>query len=255
MFKKIRIVVLLLILLWVALDALRTDSKAQAWKSSQYIYIYPIVASLDANTLAYTEKVSTEDWRDIEQFFNREAEQYGVNLTSPVRVYWGPKVTEAPPQLANGAGTLGVMWWSLQLRWWAWSHTPETKVKPDARIYVLYHPLQNNVALPHSIGIAKARLGLAHIFASNQMHGSNQVVVAHELLHIYGADDLYDARTNLPIFPQGYAEAEREPRYPQQFAEIMAGRIPISETEAQIPKSLSSVLIGAETAKSIGWIK
>jgi hypothetical protein len=147
------------------------------------------------------------------------------------------------------------MLWSLQLRWWAWRNTPETAVRPDARIYLQYHPAQDGVALPHSVGIAKARLGLANLFASDAMHGSNQVVIAHELLHIYGANDHYDLSNNQPLFPQGYAEPDLQPRWPQSKAEIMGGRIPVSENESMIPASLNEVLLGPETARSIGWLK
>jgi hypothetical protein len=35
----------------------------------------------------------------------------------------------------------------------------------------------------------------------------------------------------------------------------MAGRIPISSTEAETPESLRQVLIGPKTAREIGWTK
>ncbi|WP_348945003.1 hypothetical protein ABHF33_16660 [Chitinibacter sp. FCG-7] len=254
MFKKIRILVLVLILAWVALDAMRTENKAQAWESSQYIYLHPVFAGLDEDTMQYIKTQNTEQWQDIEQFFKREGESYGLKLGSPVRVFWGEPIKVAPPQLAAGGSMFNIMLWSLQLRWWAWRHTPNSRVKPDARIYMLYHPAENGVALPHSVGIAKARLGLAHLFASEKMHGSNQVVVTHELLHIYGANDHYDPANNQPLFPQGFAEPDLEPRFPQRLAEIMAGRIPLDESKAEMPKSLRDVLMGAETAKAIGWV-
>jgi hypothetical protein len=43
--------------------------------------------------------------------------------------------------------------------------------------------------------------------------------------------------------------------YPQSFAELMGGRIPVSSTEATTPESLQQVLIGAKTASEIGWRK
>ena len=43
--------------------------------------------------------------------------------------------------------------------------------------------------------------------------------------------------------------------YPQDFAELMAGRVPMSETKAEILRGLSQTLIGAKTAKEIGWLK
>jgi hypothetical protein len=35
----------------------------------------------------------------------------------------------------------------------------------------------------------------------------------------------------------------------------MAGRIPVSSTQAQTPESLQQVLIGPKTASEIGWQK
>ena len=81
------------------------------------------------------------------------------------------------------------------------------------------------------------------------MQGSNDTVIAHELLHTLGATDKYDLRTNQPTHPDGYAEPEREPLYPQSFAELMGGRIPVSDTESKMPESLQQVIVGAKTAQ------
>ncbi len=82
----------------------------------------------------------------------------------------------------------------------------------------------------------------------------NNVVIAHELLHTVGATDKYSPADNLPLFPIGYADPDRQPLYPQSMAEIMGGRIPVSETQAVIPKSLVQAMIGPQTALEINWI-
>jgi hypothetical protein len=41
--------------------------------------------------------------------------------------------------------------------------------------------------------------------------------------------------------------------HPQQFAEIMAGRTPVSEDKAVIPSGLHATLIGEKTAFEINW--
>ena len=38
-------------------------------------------------------------------------------------------------------------------------------------------------------------------------------------------------------------------------AEIMAGRIPLSESRAETPRILDETLIGAKTAQEISWVK
>ena len=87
------------------------------------------------------------------------------------------------------------------------------------------------------------------------MKGSNDTVIAHELLHTLGATDKYDLRSNQPAHPDGFAEPDREPLYPQSFAELMGGRIPVSSAESTTPESLQQVIVGAKTASEIGWRK
>jgi hypothetical protein len=86
------------------------------------------------------------------------------------------------------------------------------------------------------------------------MTSSNNVVIAHEILHTLGASDKYDAATLAPLFPDGYAEPERQPRFPQEFTEIMAGRLPVDVNTFEIPGSLDEVLIGDATALEIRWV-
>jgi hypothetical protein len=85
------------------------------------------------------------------------------------------------------------------------------------------------------------------------MAKQNNVVITHEFLHTLGATDHYDLATNLPLYPDGYADPDLKPLLPQRFAEIMAGRTPKSQTEAVIPESLDSVVIGSKTAMEINW--
>jgi hypothetical protein len=80
------------------------------------------------------------------------------------------------------------------------------------------------------------------------------VVIVHELLHTLGATDKYDPATSQPLFPEGYAEPDAKPLYPQRFAEIMAGRIAVSDDETEMPEGLARVVVGPETAREINWI-
>ena len=70
-------------------------------------------------------------------------------------------------------------------------------------------------------------MGVVHLFATRSQDDQNAIVTAHELLHTFGATDKY-AGSGAPLFPVGYAEPERVPRYPQRYAEIMAGRVPLA---------------------------
>ena len=123
------------------------------------------------------------------------------------------------------------------------------------RLFVVYHDPAVSPRLPHSTGLQKGLIGVVNAFADSDLEGSNNVVIAHELLHTLGATDKYDPNGNRPLFPDGYADPEARPRVPQRRAEIMAGRIPISETEAEIPADMTQVVIGAQTAREINWAR
>jgi len=77
------------------------------------------------------------------------------------------------------------------------------------------------------------------------------VVIAHEFLHTLGATDKYDRASAQPLAPDGLAEPDRSPLYPQKKAEIMGGRIPRTEDDAVVPQSLKYVVIGPLTAQEI----
>ncbi len=160
-----------------------------------------------------------------------------------------------PPLPPEHPSTLDAILWSLHLRWWAWRHDRIDGPKPQVRLFVLFHDPERMSALPHSTGLNKGRIGVIHAFASRPQRRQNAVVIAHELLHTFGASDKYDLATLQPIYPAGYAEPALSPRLPQSKAEIMGGRTPVDEQHAEIPASLADTVIGAETAQEIGLLR
>jgi hypothetical protein len=121
------------------------------------------------------------------------------------------------------------------------------------RMFVLFHDPSTLERAPDSHGLQKGLVGIVHAFAERSMAGSNDIVIAHELLHTAGASDKYDLATGAPLFPIGFADRNLKPPYPQEQAEIMAGRRPLSPTEADMPRSLSAEVVGPETALEIRW--
>jgi hypothetical protein len=151
---------------------------------------------------------------------------------------------------------LDVMLWSLRLRFYAarvaWNDPLPT---PDVQVFATYSPITPDaVALPDSVGLSKGLVAVAHLFGGRAARGSNEVVVAHELLHTLGATDKYEPGSGQPLVPQGLANPEQEPLYPQQSGEIMAGRIALAATTATVPEGLDQMLVGPLTAREIGWI-
>jgi hypothetical protein len=147
------------------------------------------------------------------------------------------------------------MLWSLEFRFWAWRHDTHKGPQPDVRLFVVYFDPAKSQTLTHSTGLQKGMLGIVNAFASADQEATNAVVIAHELLHTFGASDKYDPRTNAPSFPDGYADPDARPRYPQRQAEIMGGRIPVTETHSEIPRNLKRVVIGDKTAREINWVR
>ena len=253
MAKKVRIFLLLFVLLTVAVGSCQTRFRMTSWKRALNVVVFPINADGAPQTTAYISALGDESFEDIRRFMRDEAQQYGINLINPVDVYIGPEVGEVPPLPPVGGSIPSVMLWSLHLRYWAWRHGEHPILKPDIRIYALYHHPSTAQRLAHSVGLQKGLIGVANLFAVSKMTTDNNVVITHELLHTLGASDKYEPATNQPNYPVGYAEPERSPLYPQQFAEIMGGRIPVSPHSSNAPKALDMVLVGPQTALEIGW--
>ncbi len=126
---------------------------------------------------------------------------------------------------------------------------------PEIKVFVLYHAPGGEERLENSLGIRKGMFGVVHAYADYGLRPKNHVVIAHEILHTLGASDKYDPTTQLPEFPDGFADPEQTPLYPQQLAEIMGSRIPQSESSAAMPPSLDFTLIGDKTAQEIRWVE
>jgi len=256
MFKKIRIVVLLFVLFVVAMNAWRSRAQAVAWEHPLQVVVFPINGDASDVSARYIAGLTAEQVKPVDLFMAEQAKRYGVELSygqAPVRVALAPEVTSKPPMPPESGNVLAVMAWSLRLRYWAWKHGDTDGMPAQVRMFVVFHDPATHPRLAHSIGLEKGLIGVVNAFAAPEMAGQNNVVIAHELLHTVGATDKYDPATNLPRYPDGYAEPERSPRYPQTMAEIMGGRIPLSDTEATIPENLQYAAIGEATAKEIGW--
>ncbi len=251
MWRNVRIIILLVVLAAVANGAWYAKTRAASWTGTLRIAVYPIDADQSAATVEHIRALNRESFRDIEDFIEREAQRHGRDLTRPVSVSIAPEVRAHPPTPPHGGNVIEIAFWSLRLRYWAWQHDTYRGPKAHVRLFVIYHDPQRTQRVPHSLGLEKGMLGVVHAFASKEDNGSNNVVIAHELLHTLGATDKYDLSNSLPRFPDGYAEPERSPRYPQSKAEIMGGRIPIDAARVEVPASLNDVVVGTRTVMEI----
>ena len=251
--RNIRVAVLLFILLTVAVGTWQARVRTTSWDRALDVVVFPINADGTTQTAEYIRGLGDDAFEPIRTFMRDEAREYGISLLNPVDVYIGPEVDAMPPEPPVGASVPMVVLWSLHMRFWAWRHGEHPILRPDVRIYaLLYHPTTTQ-RLDHSVGLQKGLIGVAKLFAVPHMTAENNVIITHELLHTLGATDKYEPGTNQPLYPAGYAEPELVPLYPQSFAEIMGGRIPLSDAHSAPPEALDLVLIGPETASEIGW--
>jgi len=253
MWRLIRIFVLLTVLAFVALGAVVDRWRTTDWRQSLWVGVFPVNADGLESTDRYIGSLNAAQFRDIEEFFGREVRRYGVELDRPVHVELYPQRRERPPELAPDASLPGRMLWSLRARYYAWRVADDSLA--DIEVFVLYHDPARTAAVPHSLGLQKGLFGIVHAYADPAADATNDVVIAHEVMHALGASDKYDPVSSLPLFPQGYAEPGAEPLYPQPAAEIMAGRIALDADKASMPGSLADVVVGPETAAEVSWTR
>ena len=249
-----RITILLLILAFVAADSWLAKIRSTDWNDPIWVVVYPINGDGSAASRDYIAGLQQSVFLPVEKYMAEEAARYGLAISRPVEIKLGPTINESPPLPPAQDQQFDIMLWSLKLRYWS-AMNNDYDGPVDLKLYVRYFDPAAHARLPHSVGLQKGLVGIVNAFADNRYTGQNNVVITHEMLHLFGATDKYNMATNLPDYPHGFAEPDRFPLYPQQWAEIMGGRIPVSENRADIPDTLNRTLIGALTAEEINWLE
>lgn len=255
MFRQLRILTLLLLLFGVALTTWQTKMRTTDWDASLWMVVYPINGDGSDASQHYISSLKESAFTPVEAFLKREANRFGVAVDQPLTVKLAPVLDELPPAPPQSSNPLMIAWWSLTMRYWALTHNNYDGPSPDIQMFVLYHDPAKNQQVAHSLGLEKGLIGVVNAYAGKKMASRNNVVIAHEMLHTVGARDKYNLLDNLPLYPVGYAEPNRLPLYPQDKAEIMAGRIALSASEAVMPRGLKSTTVGETTAIEIRWLR
>jgi hypothetical protein len=253
MARTVRLTILLLLLAIAGFSTWLDRHITTSWQHTVWVGLFPVNADGSAAAQAYINSLRPDDFVAVAALINREAHRHGVALAEPVHVQAYAPLAQAPPALAETAGWAGRAFWSLRLRWYRWNVVRRaSRPRPQIALFLLYHDPAHAAVLPHSLGLQKGLMGVAHLFALGSQEAQNEIVVAHELLHTFGATDKY-GEDNQPAYPEGYAEPERQPLLPQRYAELMAGRTPLAPDRAAMPGSLAEVVIGPQSAREIGW--
>jgi hypothetical protein len=255
MYKKIRITILLFILFLVGAKSYLTHERITDWDQSLSIVIYPINADSSPFTADYVAGLTKDDFNAVAHFMQNEGLRYKLSPDDLVLLNMAPEISTLPPSPPFGSNIFAIMWWSLHLRYWAWKTDSYDGPPADIQVFVLYYDPNTHSQLDHSTGLKEGHICIVKAFAGRQQASHNNVIIAHEMLHTLGATDKYNLQTLQPIYPDGYADPEQQPRLPQMFAEIMGRAIPLSTSESKVPDNLTYTLIGPKTAKEIKWLQ
>jgi len=225
------------------------------WQRTVFVGAFPVSADASPVTTDYLAQLDQGKIDEVSDFLKAEARRYGVGADEPIELQLYPALAVAPPALDSGASVFARIVWSLRLRYYRYRALGAASPRPQIALFLLYHDPALAPRLPHSAGLQRGLTAVVHLFASRSQEAQNRIVIAHELLHTFGATDEYDLDTGLPKYPDGFADPQLVPRYPQQLAEIMAVRVPLSATEARMPETLEDERVGPTTAREIGWVR
>jgi len=250
--KIFRIIILLALLVFSAFYSKLQRLQSTAWVEPLQLAIYPINADGLVETTAYINHLNVSNFRSLEVFFNKQWLNYSEFDFQPVAIELMPAIAAKPPEPPQSGNVIATMFWSLQLRFWAYQHSLATDTT-TVNVFIQYQQFDEKKALAHSLGLQKGLIGVVNAYAGRPYQETNNIVIAHELLHTVGASDKYDLQTGQPIYPDGFAVPSA--KYQQLKAELMAGRVPLSATESEMPRSLRHCMMGDKTAVEIGWIK
>lgn len=230
MWKNIRVACLLLVLLIVAVNAYRDQN--QDWNQPIQVLLHPINADGLASTQQYIQALQQDDFTEVKQYLEKNSQHYR-GKSSDFMIQIGRELKQTPPKMAEQANILDNILWSLKFRFYAWKQHESIDGSPSLTLYLNYYDPKLRRELKHSTALERGRIGSVNLFASVKQAQQNNVVLVHELLHGFGATDKYNLTNGEPLFPIGYAQADKQPLYPQTEAEIMGGRIPLSEHKMQ----------------------
>ena len=190
----------------------------------------------------------------LEALLAREFSRYREGPLPFRLVLHGPAQASTPPALPESA-------WDLPrhlLGQWSYLSAIDDQVGLnthlyDSRIYVVARPPANSsVQLVEGYSQQGGRVGIVEVELNEEMVDLVLSVTAHELFHTLGAEDKYDPGGHT-LIPEGLAEPDLSPRFPQRYVEVMARNRPLSESQERILDQLEELAVGPLTAREIGW--
>jgi len=248
------VALLLGVLLWAGNDWWSRKARVQWHRPLRVALVLverkPVPASL---TRALADRASL-----LERRLREEYERYGGTFTPFQIATFGSVALESEPPRVEGSDLPSLARHSYAL--WRFAngidrraHVPSRGY--DSRIYLVIEPArEGSSASVEGESEQGGRVGIARAEIAPDMLDLALFVAAHELFHTLGAGDHYDANGHA-LFPNGFAEPDAKPLYPQRAAELMARDIPLSPTTERPPETLSELSVGEASAREIGWLR
>src|SRR5210317_1998773 len=166
MFKKIRVAILLFILFLVGGNEYLTQQRTTDCDQSLSIVLYPINADGSPSTASYVASLTLDVFKPVEQFFQTEGIRFNLELADPVIMDLAPEIKTLPPSPPFEADMFAIMWWSLQLRYWAWKYDTYSGPLTNIQVFVLFHDPDVPGQLDHSLGLEKGHIVMVNGFAT-----------------------------------------------------------------------------------------
>jgi len=254
MLKKWKLIVILGVFAYFYAYPYYQSKTLRSWHKPVHITIYAINGDKQEDTESYITKLWLRKFDDIKQYLETQAQEYNTpNLPKFILEVVSLKDISLPQKWLPWDNFVGRVVWSIQLRRWAENNFDTPFASNTIRILAHYSKNPINWPVIDNMPKLQGLMRVSYLTADNKKTDQNNVFLTHLILEVLGASIKYDSNGQ-PLIPQGLANPEQTPLYPQLQAEIMAGRIPLGETESILPLSLSSCIVGANTAKEINWI-
>ncbi len=254
--QRIRVGVLLTVLFGVCMLGVKEWRRRNVgWERSHRIAVIlvqnagaPLSTDLAA---AFAQRADA-----VERALSVQRQRYSPTADAPVELTVVGPVSEAtvPPSLES-TGLLDLLTFNLALGRYAEQHDEIAGVDGssfDVRLYVRVQQADDSREMAEGLGQQQGRIGVVTTAISPSGIDFAWFVVIHEYLHTRGATDKYgvDGRASIP---EGLAEPNLVPLYPQPGTELMARGRPLSPTEEDLPGAPSTWVVGKWTATEIHW--
>jgi hypothetical protein len=258
LFFAVRVSILLTILVGVALYAWRDIDSREARKDwSRPLSVAVVVIAATPLEDGIVERLR-ERSPILEARLTEQLRARGGELSRPFSFeIFGPVTVEgATPELPQSDGVRDAIAFSWDLKRFSSRANDAAHIgarRFDSYIYVIASPPASaKRKAVEGLSQLGGRLGVVKVDLDRSMIDFALFVVTHELFHTLGASDKYDD-VGEPSVPDGLAEPNRQPRYPQRFTELMARHRAVAPGRSVPPESLAELVVGDKTAAEIGW--